>query len=242
MRRDEAFMVATAGCRIMTDILLDARTSATIPQHSRRMIGNLPAFPHFRKRMPAEPSPISAAPPVWSADAHLSPAPRRSRPVWFGLAAFLAVFVALQSLYGLAGGSAAEKWIVETATVMPAAGAVALLHPGWQARADGPRLVVGGKRINVRYGCEGTEVVFLLVAAMLATRAGWRWRLAGLLTGIGVVWLLNQMRLVALVHVLMLRREWFASVHGAIAPLLVVTLTALFFLAWLRRVPADATA
>jgi hypothetical protein len=40
----------------------------------------------------------------------------------------------------------------------------------------------------------------------------------------------------------MLRREWFASVHGAIAPLLVVTLTALFFLAWLRRVPADATA
>lgn len=226
----------------MTDILFDTRTSATIPQHSRRMIGSFPAFLHLRNRMPAEPSPISAAPPVWSADAHLLPAPPRLRSGWFGLAAFLTVFVVLQSFYGLAGGSAAEKWIVETATVMPAAEAITLLHPGWQARADGPRLAVGGKLINVRYGCEGTEVIFLLVAAMLATRAGWRWRLAGLLTGIVVVWLLNQMRLVALVHVLMLRREWFASVHGAIAPLLVVALAALFFLAWLRRVPTDATA
>ncbi len=133
-----------------------------------------------------------------------------------------------------------ESWIVDKATVVPATAAVALLRPDWQAQADGPRLVVAGKRINVRYGCEGTEVIFLLVAAMLATRSPWRWRLAGLLAGIAVVWLLNQVRLVALVHVLVLRREWFASVHGAIAPLMVVALAALFFLAWLRRVPADA--
>lgn len=192
--------------------------------------------------MSADHSPIPAAPPGWSADAHLAPGPRRPRPGWMGLAVFLAVFVALQGLYGLAGDSAVEKWIVEKATVMPAAAAVALLRPEWQARADGPRLMVVGKHINVRYGCEGTEAAFLLVAAMLAARAGWRWRAAGLLAGIAVVWLLNQLRLVALVHVLVLRRDWFTGVHGAIAPLLVVALAALFFLAWLRRVPADAAA
>lgn len=190
--------------------------------------------------MSADHSPTSAATPGWSADAHLAPAPRPPRPGWFGIVVFLAVFVALQVLYGLAGGSTVESWIVDKATVVPATAAVALLRPDWQAQADGPRLVVAGKRINVRYGCEGTEVIFLLVAAMLATRSPWRWRLAGLLAGIAVVWLLNQVRLVALVHVLVLRREWFASVHGAIAPLMVVALAALFFLAWLRRVPADA--
>ncbi|WP_434514370.1 hypothetical protein AB6Q56_17740 [Dechloromonas sp. ARDL1] len=190
--------------------------------------------------MPTDHSPTSAPTPGWSADAHLAPALPPPRPGWFGIAVFLAVFVALQGLYGLAGGSAVENWVVEKATVIPAAGAVALLQPEWQVRADGPRLIVLGKRINVRYGCEGTEVVFLLVAAMFAARAGWRWRLAGLLTGIAVIWLLNQMRLVALVHVLVLRREWFASIHGAIAPLLVVALATLFFLAWLRLAPADA--
>lgn len=178
----------------------------------------------------------------WSADEQFAPSSQQLRPGWVGIALFLAVFVALQSLYGLAGGTAVESWIVDTATVKPATGFVALLRPDWQPRAEGPRLVVAGKRINVRYGCEGTEVVFLLVAALLAARAPGRWRLAGLLSGIAVVWLLNQFRLVALVHILMLRREWFAGVHGAIAPLLVVALTALFFLAWLRRVPDHAAA
>lgn len=180
---------------------------------------------------------VETALPVWSAETYLAPRPRKPRPPWLSVLIFAVVFVALQALYGLAGGTAVERWIVEEATVVPAVKALQRFRPEWQPRADGARVVVAGKRINVRYGCEGTEVLFLLVAALLAVPAPWRWRLAGLAGGVLAVWLLNQLRLQALVQVLMERREWFAGVHGAIAPLVVIALTALFFLLWLRLLP-----
>jgi len=175
-----------------------------------------------------------------TAEAFLArPAPK-PRPAWLSGLIFAAVFVVLQALYGLAADTVVERWIVEKATVLPTVAVLQETHPEWQVRADGPRVVAAGKRINVRYGCEGTEVVFLLIAALLAVSAPWRWRLLGMASGVVVVWSLNQGRLLALVQVLVERREWFSSVHGAIAPLLVITFTALFFLAWLRFLPTDA--
>lgn len=187
------------------------------------------------------PPPAASGRSGWSVDDQLAGPPPRPRPAWLGIVVFAAVFVILQSLYGLAGGTAVERWIVEQATVVPAVAVLQEMRPEWRVRADGPRVVAAGKRINVRYGCEGTEVVFLLVAALLAVPAPWRWRLAGLAAGILVVWFLNQVRLQALVQVLVERREWFAAIHGAIAPLAVVSLTTLFFLAWLRLLPTHGT-
>ena len=173
----------------------------------------------------------------WSAEAYLTPPSAQPRPAWVAAAIFIAVFTALQALYGLAGGTAVERWVVEEATVLPAAKALQQFRPEWQPRADGARVMVAGKRINVRYGCEGTEVVFLLMAALLAVQAPWRWRLVGLAGGVVAVWFLNQLRLQALMQVLVERREWFASVRGAIAPLVVIACTALLFLLWLRQLP-----
>lgn len=181
---------------------------------------------------------------AWSAEAFLDRG--RHRPplgTWQRMLLFIVTFLVLQALYGLASETAIERWVVETATVVPAARLLAVARPDWQPRADGPRLVAAGKRINVRYGCEGTEVAFLLIAALAAARGNWRWRLAGMALGVAAVWALNQARLQGLVWVLIHERAWFSAVHGAIAPLLVIAATTLLFLAWLRfahDVPAHA--
>ncbi|MCK6407540.1 MAG: exosortase/archaeosortase family protein [Rhodocyclaceae bacterium] len=186
-------------------------------------------------------SPNDAADPssttTFSVESYLAPRPQKPRRAWQGATIFMAVFVVLQVLYGLAEGTAAERWIVERATVAPAVAALQVLRPEWLPRADGARVVAANKRINVRYGCEGTEVVFLLAAALLAVQAPWRWRLVGLACGIAAIWVFNQVRLLALVQVVVERREWFPVAHGALAPLAVIVLTAVFFVVWLRALP-----
>jgi exosortase/archaeosortase family protein len=56
----------------------------------------------------------------------------------------------------------------------------------------GNQLRAPGGGINVMKGCEGTEIMFMLVAAFSAVVMPWRRRLAGLGIGILMVFCLNQ--------------------------------------------------
>jgi exosortase family protein XrtM len=175
---------------------------------------------------------VAAANPRQKAAANAAPA----SPRWgLRVLAFLGLFLALQAGYSSSRGGALERLVIDQATVRTAAALIDTLSPELQVRADGPRLRAPGGGLNVLNGCEGTDVAFLLVAAMAVAPLPWRRRVLGLALGLPLVFALNQLRVLALFYAFRSDRSWFELLHGAVAPLLLVLAVGLFFIVWLNR-------
>lgn len=154
---------------------------------------------------------------------------------------FLLCMYGLQWAWGLARGSSIERIVIEQATVGTTAALIQCVDPELHVVPQGARLLAPGGGLNVYNGCEGTELLFLLVAALLAYPFSWRWRLTGLGAGLLFVFVLNQVRLLLLFYSFRTDRQLFAQLHGLVAPLLLMALT-LAFVAWLIRQDARTRA
>lgn len=161
-------------------------------------------------------------------------APEPRRPWLTGLV-FVLAFLALQTLWGHAKGSALERLWIDTATVKTAVALIDLFSPEVQASAQGSRIKAPGGGINVLNGCEGTDVLFLLAAAFVAFPMPWRSRLAGLGIGLVLVFVLNEVRILALFHAFRSDRALFDLLHGLVAPIVLIAAAAAYFYAWAYR-------
>jgi exosortase family protein XrtM len=146
---------------------------------------------------------------------------------------FVLVAGALQALWSAARGSAVERVVIDGATVHTSVALIGWLTPDVAVHGEGSRIRAPGGGINILNGCEGTEVLFLLVAAMLAYPASWRQRGLGLLAGTAAVFAFNQARLLVLFYGLRADRSLFSSLHGLVTPLVLVLCTVLFFIGWM---------
>lgn len=170
------------------------------------------------------------------------PKPNQQQPAGFILRGrelrftfvFLLLFFALQYGYSASRGGMAEHLVIDIATVRPSAAAINLIAPDAGAHASGHRIVAPRGSLSVLNGCEGTETVFLLLAAIAAFKAPWRHKLKGAALGTLIVYMLNQGRIVALFFAAQHERKWFDLLHGTIAPTLIIVLSCLFFLWWAR--------
>lgn len=127
-----------------------------------------------------------------------------------------------------------EQGIVRYFAVLPGAAILDWLTPGVQVTSDQTRILSTLARLNVLRGCEGTEALLILYAALLAARQSWRATLAGLLLGTLVIFLLNQVRIVALFFIAAHARHLFEPVHGFAAPIAILLGVCLYFLLWLK--------
>lgn len=152
---------------------------------------------------------------------------------------FILLFMALQACWEAARGSWIERLWVHELTVRSATALINLTTPQVQAVAQGARIVAPGGGLNVLFGCEGTDVLFLLAAAFVVFPLPARVRIRGLLSGLLWVFMLNQLRIVALFHAFRSDRALFDLLHTTAAPLLMIVLTGLFFHFWLKH--AEAT-
>jgi exosortase family protein XrtM len=157
------------------------------------------------------------------------------------LALFLSLFFGLQLAWSAARGTLVERSLIEGLIVPSAAALVNLLPLGVEAFAAGARLVSAQGSVNVLNGCEGTDVLFLLVAAFAVASLPWRWRLLGLLVGASLVFVLNLVRIVVLFQAVRLEPSWFGVLHSTVTPLALTLAVALFFLAWMKRADARAS-
>lgn len=148
---------------------------------------------------------------------------------------FVAVFLVLQTAYGAAAGTWLERLVVDRCTVIPAAALLNWLTPDVGVTAAGSHLRAPGGGINVLNGCEGIDIVFMLIAAFSVAPLGWRSRLLGL--SLGALWVLalNQVRIVVLFYSVRADKALFAVLHGVVAPLILVGTTCIFFALWLNR-------
>lgn len=154
---------------------------------------------------------------------------------------FLACLTSLQWAWSQARGTAIEQVVIHRATVDTAVALIHALTPGIPAHAEGARIRAPGGGINVLNGCEGTELLFLLCAALLAYPMSWRWRWLGMTSGTVLVFTLNQIRLLLLFYSYRADRAVFDQLHGLLIPLALM-MAILSFTGWLIRRDALDTA
>lgn len=151
-------------------------------------------------------------------------------------AVFFMLFAALYFAWSQARGTVVERLVIDYATVQPSVAIINFITPQENVLAQVHRLVSPHARLSVLNGCEGAECLLLLVAAVLAFRGGsWRHKIIGLLAGAALVYVSNQMRIVALFYTFRFERGWFETLHGYLAPTLIVAISCLFFLWWANR-------
>lgn len=147
---------------------------------------------------------------------------------------FMLSFALLQWGWNTVRGTWVERVVIHEITVAPAAALVRLITPEVAAKAVGPRIKAPGGGINILNGCEGTEVMYLLIAAFITIRLPWRIAGLGLLIGLGWVFVLNQARIVVLFYAFRSSPTLFDLLHTAVLPAVLVALTAAYFYAALH--------
>jgi exosortase family protein XrtM len=155
---------------------------------------------------------------------------------------FMLTFCILQFSYQSSRGGMVEHLVIDVATVYPGTALINFIDPNKQAMASGQRILSPQGSLSILNGCEGTETLFLLTAAIAAFRASWRNKLKGVLLGTCLVYCLNQVRIVSLFFAAQENRQWFDMIHGYIAPSLIVVLSSMFFLWWANAATDDVSA
>jgi exosortase family protein XrtM len=176
------------------------------------------------------------------ADSAQSPNKKRARFGIIYVALFLVIFGALDYGYYLTRGTAVERLLIDTLTVRPIAAVINAAVPAMSASASGKRLLTQFGSVNILEGCEGSDGMFLLIAAVLPFPARKLSKLVGVVGGVSLMYAMNQLRILVLVLTLHWRPAWFASLHGLIAPACIVVAGCIFFFGWANSVVPRANA
>ena len=154
---------------------------------------------------------------------------------WRRALAFLVMSFLLYSCLAAVWSEDLSHFLIDVLTVQPAAFLARALSGDPSVIAEGSHIRSQQAVINVLFGCDGTDVALLLLAALLVSPLRWRYRLLGMLAGLALVFVLNQLRVVGLFLALRTEPNWFGPLHSMLAPMLLVLGLGIFYLLWLRR-------
>lgn len=155
----------------------------------------------------------------------------RGFPLRFALRFFVS-FALLVGGFEAARGTRFERFVIEDLVIRPAAAVIHGLTPGDRVWVQGRMLASAQASLLVTRGCEGVEIVALLLAAIVAYPASAKQRLLGALVGFMLAYVLSVGRLAALYYAFQYQPGSWEAVHGVIAPLVPVILVALFYSRW----------
>jgi len=158
----------------------------------------------------------------------------RGRSGW-RILGFLATFVVLELSWEAARGTALERLVIHDATVRSATFLINALTPALAAQASESSIRAAGGGLNIRNGCEGLEVLFLLTAAFVVAPVPWRQRAAGLLLGTALIYVANEARIVGLFYAYRSDPALFDQLHSTVTPVAMILIVAFYFYAWLDR-------
>ncbi len=164
----------------------------------------------------------------------------RFRPLLF-LLIFPAAYGVLHFLYFALPDRLLRDVVHYYAIVLPAAALLNFIAPHEAVSALHGSLRSGRASLEIVRGCDGAGVMFLLVAALIASAADIRRKLLGILGAISLIYILNELRVIALYFVVAYRNEWFGPLHNYFVPMLVIAASVLFFLWWASLAPRQRT-
>jgi exosortase family protein XrtM len=132
-------------------------------------------------------------------------------------------------------GSAFERFMIETCTLAPTVQLIDVIRPDERVRLVGRTLSSPGSNLRVTRGCEGVELLLMLVAGVLAYPASTAWRAKGLILGGALCYGLSVARLLTLHFILRYSPSAWQTLHGLILPLAPIVLIGLYFMGWSAR-------
>lgn len=128
----------------------------------------------------------------------------------------------------------------------PAAWVINAITAADTVRVEGHRLISKTAILEIVRGCDGSGVFFIMSSAILAFTASIRFKFWGVLSGLILIYLLNQTRVVVLYFVVSNKPDWFTPLHTYYIPTLLIIIMCCFFIWWLdwvkRRDPRFQTA
>lgn len=136
---------------------------------------------------------------------------------------FVSVFVMLQAAIFATRGSSVERLLAHRFSSQPAAALLSFAGVSDAPRAHGNQLVGYARTLTIEAGCNGTETLALLIAALAALRLPWRHALMLLGIGGAAVLALNTLRIAALWWALGTDMRLFDVIHHQIAPAILVS-------------------
>lgn len=166
-----------------------------------------------------------------------APRPWRRHPAVF-FVLFVVFFLALQQGYLWLREQTGNTWSARlNATV--AVSLINLVDPTADAQALHTEIISSRARVEIMKGCEGSDVVLLAVAALLAFPLPLVRKVMGLLAAALLIYVVNLVRIISLFFALAYRPQWFDLLHGAIWQTLIILLVAAFFLVWTHPARRD---
>ncbi len=180
-------------------------------------------------------SPGEPAPPL-TIDAWLAGTSVRREP---GPLRFLLLFACGYALlywaYWLVPDAVLRDSLYPVAILRPCADLINLVFPVEAVGVTAGMLVSPQASLEVVRGCDGSGMLFLIVAAIMAFPSAWRARLAGLCGALLLVHALNTARIVLLYFAAAYRESWFLPLHTYLVPTLFVLGGGLYFAWWAAR-------
>lgn len=94
-----------------------------------------------------------------------------------------------------------------------------------------------GAAVSIQPGCNGVEAMIVLLAAILATPAGWKHKLIGIGLGFLAIQIVNVIRIVSLFYLLQWNPVWFEWAHLYLWQALIMLDGLIVYLLWVRMLP-----
>lgn len=112
-------------------------------------------------------------------------------------------------------------------------------RPVWHDRTS---LLTPGVQLEIRRGCDGMEAWLMLVTALLVFPMSWRRRGRAIALGTLLIFGLNLIRIVTMLHLVVARPEWFEVAHGLVWQSIMVVSVALFVMVQFEARPTASKA
>jgi exosortase family protein XrtM len=151
---------------------------------------------------------------------------------WLQFTVFVGCYALLNYGYFKIPDDLFLKVIYFHGVVIVCADLINMLAPLEQVLAQQNHLLSAKANLEIVRGCDGAGVLFLVVSAIVAFPSTWRRKLIGLLLGIGLIYLLNLLRISILYFVIAYRPDWFQLIHVYLAPTLMVLVGCCYFAWW----------
>jgi exosortase family protein XrtM len=146
---------------------------------------------------------------------------------------FILLFILMQAGWQMVRDDAIGHFIRGTVTVKPAVMLIHLLTPQITASALGNQILAPGGGLVIKIGCEGIEALFILIAGLFSVTMAWRAKLSGMLLGLMLIYVVNEIRILVLFYAFRADKALFQLLHGTIAPLALIAIAGLFYHYWL---------
>lgn len=137
-----------------------------------------------------------------------------------------------------------QTWVIEPFTAAVAKVSAIVLQTfdsTVQAQGIVLRNIETGAAVSIQPGCNGVEAMIVVLAAIIATPASWKYKLIGIGLGFLAIQALNVVRIISLFYLLQWDPVWFEWAHLYLWQALIMLDGLIVYLLWVRMLPAPTT-